>query len=96
MTEDEMKQTWCPDARAAAHDGVGAPTLNRGGGGVPDPYCLCLGRQCSAWRWDDLPNPAFIEWRRQHSWTASVLGVEEPPQTIKSTTDGYCGRGGPV
>ncbi len=95
MTEDEMKQTWCPDARAAAYS-AGSPTMNRGQRGEPDEDCLCLGRRCSAWRWERVPNPAYAEWYAQRS-TNGLMTTDwhtAPPSTIRSTTDGYCGRAG--
>lgn len=93
MTEAEMKQTWCPDARAESGPDE-ETTANRAPGNKPDIDCLCLGRQCSAWRWDDVPNPAYAEWRKTNEWRVMADWATAPPPTIKSTTDGYCGRAG--
>lgn len=92
MTEDEMKLTWCPDARAPANT-AGSQAMNRTLSGKWQ-HTLCLGRQCSAWRWDPVPNPAYVEWRLTNSWAGTMLAEEPPPATLKSTTDGYCGRAG--
>lgn len=107
MTEDEMKQTWCPEARVICATVTATAVKFPGGQGPLNRYqvpvghqemmpggALCLGRQCSAWRWDDVPNPAYAEYRRTHGAGLIVFHDEAPPSTIKSATDGHCGRAG--
>ena len=96
MTEQEMMQTWCPDARATAIDGVGNAGVNRGEDDDHMSYCLCLGRRCSSWRWERVPNPAYAEWyaQRSNNGLMTTDWHTAPPSTIHSTTDGYCGRTG--
>lgn len=99
MTEDEMKQTWCPDARLN-RPGSSPMAYNR----ILEPHdppgfvpngTRCLGRQCSSWRWDDVPNPAYAEFRKKHSSLSLMVDWStSPPATLKSTTDGHCGRAG--
>lgn len=93
MTEDEMKQTWCPDARFvdAAQTATGEfvgdqQSWNRrryisNTGMVETCLTHCLGRQCSAWRWEPL--------------SAGMIGPSGPANDQqRSDTHGYCGRAG--
>lgn len=55
MTEDEMKQTWCPDARV---DSTGSNRPNAGPNvDVSAGWPPCIGRGCSQWRWRDMSDP---------------------------------------
>lgn len=88
MTEDEMKQTWCPDAMVIS--------INMGAGNRPHPQgahtpeframCLCLGRQCSAWRWE-LTDAGK---RMLDMEGLDVLVQKSAPNKLH----GYCGRAG--
>lgn len=101
MTEDEMKQTWCPHLRVAG-EGLGIPAANAvvapgGRGVILRSGFNCLGRGCSQWRWDDVPNPAYAEHIEKNRHVMLTYGMgASPPATLKSATDGHCGRAGPL
>jgi hypothetical protein len=59
MTEQEMKQTWCPHARVPGYDYEGnynGTSINRPENTAPWPKCI--GRGCSQWRWTISPMQA--------------------------------------
>ena len=91
MTEDEMKKTWCPDARVDASDD-NAPSYNRfrPADGIP-AGAMCLGRQCSAWRWDKVEHAIAPEGQPASTWPD--LAVFHPPERLL-IRHGYCGRAG--
>ena len=49
----------------------------------------CSGSMCMAWRWADIPNPAWRPPNLMHQ--PDPLGNS---LTIKSDTEGYCGLAG--
>lgn len=56
MTEQEMKQTWCPHVRVPdLITGGFAP--NRDAKGGFDNRHSCYGRVCSQWRWEKVEGP---------------------------------------
>lgn len=84
MTEGEAKKKWCPFARvpSAVNGTIVTPqsgeivALNRTDTGAP--YVYCLGKDCMAWHWKNLPH-------YPHG------GMLEPAY---EQGDGYCGLAG--
>lgn len=91
MTEEEMKKTWCPDARCAP----GGYNRDADGGRATGH---CLGSQCSAWRWTTSepcvevhagdPKHTFIVDTLQVARSRNYAVVRILPR------HGYCGRAG--
>lgn len=58
-------------------------------GPAVDSEIKCAGSRCMAWRWADIPNPA---------WRPPNLMYQPDPLgnslTIKSDTEGFCGLAG--
>lgn len=90
MTEQEMLQTWCPHTQLVERDDRSLISSGAYEGFRPHGSAFCLGRRCSQWRWDDIPNP---EYEREQTNSLSSFG-SRIPRTIKSTTDGRCGLAG--
>lgn len=102
MTEEEALKRWCPFSSTTERFGNGATSQARnrvfieGGGPIMRPLAgaTCMGSLCMAWRWKPVANP---DWRDDTSMiTVSPRRnpYAEPPASIPSTTDGYCGLAG--
>jgi len=101
MIEQEAKTKWCPYARVrgfATEAAVNRPfkglPSDHVDADIPDVDCRCIGSACMAWRWDDVPNPAYADYRKRRAGMMSMGYEEAPDPTIKSDTDGHCGLAG--
>lgn len=100
MTEDEMKLTWCPHARAIIKREdqmlTGNMILHS-----PEKVDLvfCIGSACSQWRWSGTPKVDWSEsevegWHRCKDNKTGKLFWLEPESSWKKRREGYCGIAG--
>ena len=96
MTEEEMKQTWCPDARVAEDDSPPYNRLWRKPDAVP-VGAQCLGSKCSAWRWQ--ANEPKCEVHAGDPARPFITTTELAQRRLYTVIrvlprEGYCGRAG--
>jgi len=107
MTEEEMKQTWCPHVRVIIGPVRRGAHIDQGlVGNAYDENRIsketrCIGSGCSQWRWGEKPRELVSSVARE-GWEhipaeESEDGVEswvEPLSAWKARWQGYCGLAG--